>query len=367
MNKLYTKNTWVDEELAGPELLDIKDSADEPIYEDVKIELATTRTQEGTPVTAEYMNNIEEGIDALDDRIIALEIDDLADVDTVGVTDGNILVYDEYTETWIPGEGGGVTDHGALTGLGDDDHTQYILHSLATAANDFLIASGSGAMVKKTLAETLTILGKAVASGLASLDASSKVVQDPANATDTPTASKIPIADGSGLLTAWIAAATDALAGIIELATIAETTTGSAADRAVTPNALRGSAYGRRTWAARILDQDTALSVADGLDTLTVPEEFNGWNIVDFDIALDTASTSGLPQVRLYNVTDSVSVLSTNATCDANEKTSYTAAAPPVIDTSHDDVATGDQLRIDGIAAGTNTAGLTVFITFQKP
>ena len=27
----------------------------------------------------------------------------------------------------LPGGGGGVTDHGALTGLGDDDHTQYFL------------------------------------------------------------------------------------------------------------------------------------------------------------------------------------------------------------------------------------------------
>jgi hypothetical protein len=34
-----------------------------------------------------------------------------------------------------------------------------ILHSLATAANDFLVASGSGAFIKKTLAETKTLLG----------------------------------------------------------------------------------------------------------------------------------------------------------------------------------------------------------------
>ena len=49
-------------------------------------------------------------------------------------------------------------DHGLLVGLTDDDHTQYTKHALATAANDFLIASGSGAFVKKTLAETVNIL-----------------------------------------------------------------------------------------------------------------------------------------------------------------------------------------------------------------
>lgn len=53
----------------------------------------------------------------------------------------------------------GKLDHGlALDGLGDDDHTQYIKHALATAANDMLIASGAGAFVKNTLAEVKTLL-----------------------------------------------------------------------------------------------------------------------------------------------------------------------------------------------------------------
>lgn len=108
-------------------------------------------------------------------------------------------------------------------------------HALAAAANDFLVASGVGVFVKKTLAETLTILGKAAASGLASLDGSSKVVQDPANATATATASKIPIADGSGKLDTWVSDATDAVKGKVELATAAEATTGTDTARAVTP------------------------------------------------------------------------------------------------------------------------------------
>jgi hypothetical protein len=49
-------------------------------------------------------------------------------------------------------------DHGALAGLNDDDHTQYIRHNLVTATSDFLVASGSGVVVKKTLAETGAIL-----------------------------------------------------------------------------------------------------------------------------------------------------------------------------------------------------------------
>jgi len=53
---------------------------------------------------------------------------------------------------------GETSDHGALSGLPDNDHTQYILHSLAGAANDFLVASGANTYVKKTLAETGAIL-----------------------------------------------------------------------------------------------------------------------------------------------------------------------------------------------------------------
>ena len=66
---------------------------------------------------------------------------------------------------------GGKLDHGlALDGLGDDDHTQYIKHSLATAVSDFLVASGAGAFVKKTLAEVKTILGLGTAAYTASTD-----------------------------------------------------------------------------------------------------------------------------------------------------------------------------------------------------
>ena len=49
-------------------------------------------------------------------------------------------------------------DHGSIQGLTDDDHTQYVLHSLADATSDFLVASGNDAFVKKTLAETGAIL-----------------------------------------------------------------------------------------------------------------------------------------------------------------------------------------------------------------
>lgn len=55
---------------------------------------------------------------------------------------------------------------------------------------------------------------KSQASGIASLNSSSLVVQNPANATATPTASKIPIADGSGKLDGWITTVLDATSSV---------------------------------------------------------------------------------------------------------------------------------------------------------
>jgi len=88
---------------------------------------------------------------------------------------------------------------------------------LSNSATQFLNGAGAwttpapnhttlGSIGTNTHAQIDTFISsKAAASGLASLDGSSKVVQDPANATATATASKIPIADGTGKLAAgWI-------------------------------------------------------------------------------------------------------------------------------------------------------------------
>lgn len=56
------------------------------------------------------------------------------------------------------GPGDNQIAHADLSGLSGDDHTQYTRHDLSTAANDFLVGSGSSSWIKKTLAETITIL-----------------------------------------------------------------------------------------------------------------------------------------------------------------------------------------------------------------
>ena len=117
----------------------------------------------------------------------------------------------------------------------------------------------------------------------------------------------------------------------------------------------------------RVVPFSVALSAGDAQDYWTVPEELNGYNLVEAHMAVDTTSTSGGLSVQIHNATNSVDMLSTPITIDQDECNSYTAAAQPVVDTSHDDVATGDRLRPDFDDVGTGSEGATIIMRFEKP
>ena len=72
MAKLYSKNTWTDEVLANAAKYLVKDDNGDTVYNQALIELATEVITAGSPVNALRMNNIENGIDALDDEIVTL-------------------------------------------------------------------------------------------------------------------------------------------------------------------------------------------------------------------------------------------------------------------------------------------------------
>lgn len=73
MAKLYSKNTWTDEVLANAAKYLVKDDDGNTVYENALIQLATEVVTAGSPVNAERMQNIEDGIDALDDLLVALQ------------------------------------------------------------------------------------------------------------------------------------------------------------------------------------------------------------------------------------------------------------------------------------------------------
>jgi hypothetical protein len=171
----------------------------------------------------------------------------------------------------------------------------------------------------------------------------------------------------SGNVDAAVTDASTSAKGKVELAISSEVDTGTSTSLAVTPDALAGSNFGKRTVQIAITAPDISLTTGDGKSYFVIPPELNGMNLVDADAAVITSSSSGLPEIDIYNVTDSHDMLSTNITIDVGEYTSYTATTAPVINTSYDDVATGDIIRIDVDTAGTDTTGLIVILSFQLP
>lgn len=130
-----------------------------------------------------------------------------------------------------------------------------------------------------------------------------------------------------------------------------------------TPPAIP-SATSDRLVQLKVIADAATLTTGDGQLVFAIPAALNGLNLTAAQAFVTTVSSSGTPTVQLRNVTDSVDMLSTRITIDANEFTSYTAAAPPVIDTAHDDVATGDLIAVDVDVAGTGAKGLGVLLTF---
>lgn len=92
----YTKTTWVDEILDGAERFDIKDNLGTDIETNVQIVLKTSVTTPGTPIDAENLNKIEQGIydvtealeNATNDSMVILKI--LSDTETWTTGDGKI-------------------------------------------------------------------------------------------------------------------------------------------------------------------------------------------------------------------------------------------------------------------------------------
>lgn len=158
--------------------------------------------------------------------------------------------------------------------------------------------------------------------------------------------------------------ASTSVAGKVELATTAETDTGTATDRAVTPDGLAGSNYGERTISVLINDA-TALTSGDGKAYARIPSSMNGFNLVE--VAASRLSGTGTPSFQIHNLTQTQDMLSTNITIDSGETDSSTAATAAVINTSNDDVATGDRLRIDCDDAGTDTLWAEVQLIFRLP
>jgi hypothetical protein len=165
-----------------------------------------------------------------------------------------------------------------------------------------------------------------------------------------------------------INAATSDLSGSVELATIAETTSGSDTTRAVTPDGLAGSNYGKRVACIKVISETTTLTTGSPMAIMTVPVEINGWNLVTAHASVYTVATSGSTTVMIRNVTSGSDMLTVGIKVPQGLYSSYTVSGSAgAIDTNEDDVATGDRIAVDVDVVGAGTKGLDVMLTFQLP
>lgn len=173
-----------------------------------------------------------------------------------------------------------------------------------------------------------------------------------------------------GQLSQVYSTATTSSEGITEYATAAEVTTGTDATRSITPDALAGSNYGTAVVQIFVFDDATDCATGDGAGDVffRVPSTINGFDLVGVAAQCQTAGTTGTMDVQIHNVTQAADMLTTKITIDSAETDSSTAATAAVIDTANDDVATGDQIRIDVDAVHTTAAkGLLVELQFRLP
>ena len=121
---------------------------------------------------------------------------------------------------------------------------------------------------------------------------------------------------------------------------------------------------GGAVWEIKVVLDGSLVTTGDGKIIVCVPEFLNGTNLLDADAFVTTVSSSGLVTVQLRNVTAAADMLTTRITIDVGEKNSYSAATAAVIDTAHDDVATGTEIAVDVDVAGTGAKGLGVILVF---
>jgi hypothetical protein len=162
----------------------------------------------------------------------------------------------------------------------------------------------------------------------------------------------------------------------LEAGSIAQVNTGTSTTVAVTPDALAGSNLGTARASLQVTSGSGAITTGDGKVYMRVPPELNGMNIISVGLATTSPSTSGVITASIERGRQSsagsahtwVDTLSTSITIDANEYDSKDGATAPVINSSNDDVATGDLLRVNIDTVGTApTAVLIASISFQLP
>lgn len=126
----------------------------------------------------------------------------------------------------------------------------------------------------------------------------------------------------------------------------------------------------RRTIQFLVFAPTQDVTTGDGAAYAQVPSILNGHNIVSVRAVVITAGTTGTTDIQIARIRigTPADTLTTKITIDSGGTDSASATTPAVINTSNDDLATGDLLRIDVDAVSTTEPlGLIVTIETQEP
>ncbi|MBT3390352.1 MAG: hypothetical protein HN413_08060 [Chloroflexi bacterium] len=115
-----------------------------------------------------------------------------------------------------------------------------------------------------------------------------------------------------------------------------------------------------------VIPHDSALVTGDDQFVWQIHPELDGYSIVAAHAMVHGVSSSGTPTFQLYHERHAQDILSTLITIDVSEKSSTTAATPPVLNSSYVDLQSGDEIRHDCDVAGTGTTGWTMMYTLEK-
>jgi hypothetical protein len=299
--------------------------------------------------------------------------------DGIEVTGSGVVI--SVLEGIVAVEGGGVSDHGALTGLADDDHTQYHTDARGDARYWPLSTDlATQAELDAHISDTTDAHALAGITGLqAALDLKAALT-----VTDALDA-RLDTIEGDNATQSELdahAAAADPHTGYIKESDY-DANTILAATTDNTPAALTVAAsriVGRKAsgdisamtaaelWAllaagtgqpevigVALSDETTTITTGTAKVTMRMPFAMI---LTAVRASLSTVSTSGIPTVDINE--GGTTVLSTKLTIDANELTSTTAATAAVI--SDPNLADDAEITFDIDVAGTGAKGLKVWL-----
>lgn len=310
---------------------------------------------------------------------VLFKLKDIKDVSAASPSNDQALVYNSTTGLWTAaglsemlGNLGDTTNGVIITGAGSD--TISITHdgsdaTISTSDGKIIFdtseaAAPAGIELSDDDTNYVSVLAQEMASDFtlilpAAVAGGANYVLNSAGANAT-----LQFSDPTSI----VAAASTTAAGKIEVAIASELNTGTDDTRAVSPDALAGSVFGTKTVILKVMAEATVVTSGDGKMYFTIPVELNGMNLVSVGAHIYTADGAQNMDIDIYNLTQTADMLSTAMRIETSEKDTATSAQPGTIDTSNDDVATGDEIRIDVTTfTGTGAKGLEIRLGFRLP